>query len=107
MVVEHMNERVRVAYSRGEVAFSWESRQELLKQIRHLESALSIVAAFEAVGTSRPVVLTTDQKASLIELIERWGTQVRFGLKGLPEGMFALRNALHDDLHDSLQRESQ
>jgi hypothetical protein len=102
-----MNEQVRVALSRGDVVIPWESRQDLLKQIRHLESEKPIVAAFEAVGVSQPVVLTTDQKALLIESIEHWGTQVRFGLSGLPEGMFELRNALHDDLHDSLQRESQ
>jgi hypothetical protein len=70
-----------------------------------LESAQPIVAAFEAVGISRPVVLTLEQKGVLIELIEFWATQIRFGFTGLPEGMFELRNALHNDLHDSLQRE--
>jgi hypothetical protein len=102
-----MNERVRIALSRGDVVLPWGSRQELLKQIRHLESAQPIVTEFEAVGVSQPVPLTLEQKGTLIELIEFWATQTRFGLKGLPEGMFELRNALHDDLHDSLQRESQ
>jgi hypothetical protein len=105
-MAERLNERVRVALSRGDVAFPWASRQELLGEIRHVDSAQSIVAAFEAVGTSRPVVFTVEQKALLIELIEFWGNQTRFGLKALSEGMFELRNALHDDLHDTLQRES-
>jgi hypothetical protein len=100
-----MNERVRIALSRGDVVIPWESRQALLKEIRHLESAGPIVAAFEAVGISRPVTLTLEQKGELIELIEFWATQTRFGLKGLPEGTFEFRNALHDDLHDSVRRD--
>jgi hypothetical protein len=104
-VAERLNQRVRVALSRGDIVFPWDSREELLNQIRHLDSAQPIVAAFEAVGTSRPVVLTTEQKALLIELVEFWGTQTRFGLRGLPEGMFDLRNALHGDLHDAQTRE--
>lgn len=75
-----------------------------MEEIRHLDSAGPIVAAFEAVGVSRPVVLTLEQKGVLVELIEFWGTQTKHGLRGLPEGMFELRNALRDDLHDSLQR---
>jgi hypothetical protein len=73
--------------------------------MRHLESAKPTIAAFEAVGVSRPVALTTEQKRLLIEVIESWGGQVQGGLtNGLPEGVFELRNALHDDLHDAQQR---
>jgi hypothetical protein len=70
--------------------------------MRRLPSAASTIAAFEAVGTSRPVQLTAEQKGLLIEVIEFWGSQVQGGLTdGLPEGIFELRNALHDALHDS------
>jgi hypothetical protein len=65
-----------------------------------------IVEAFRAVGVSRPVELSQEQKGLLIEVIEHWATQVRFGLEGLPEGLRELRNALHDDLHDSLSQAS-
>jgi hypothetical protein len=98
-----MNERVRVALSRGEVVIPWDSRQELLKKIRHLDSARPIVIAFEAVGISRPVTLRRDQKVVLLELIELWGTPTHGGLHGLPEGIVELRNALRDDLRDSPQ----
>jgi hypothetical protein len=72
----------------------WASRTALLDEIRHLESAKPIVDAFEAVGTSRPVTLTPEQKGVLIELIEFWATQTRVGPRGLAEGLEELRNAL-------------
>ena len=83
----------------------WESRQQLLDQLRHLDSARPIVKAFEDVGTSGPVRLTPEDKGLLITVIEHWGSQVRGGLTdGLPAGVFGLRNALHDDLHDRRER---
>jgi hypothetical protein len=100
-VTKRYNDRVRIALGRGIVELPWTSRAALLDEIRNLESAKPIVDAFEAVGTSRPITLTPEQKGLLIELIESWGTQTRFGPKGLPEGLFELRNALHDDLHDA------
>ena len=66
-----------------------ESRQELLEQFRHLDSMKPVRDAFEAVGTSAPVLLTREQKADLIQVIEHWGSQVAGGLTdGLPEGIF-------------------
>lgn len=90
-----------VSLNRGEVGLPWESRTALLDEIRRVEFAKAIVDAFEAVGTSRPVTLTEGQKADLIDCIESWASQTPGGFEGLPEGMYELRNALHDDLHDS------
>ena len=57
---------------------------------------------FVDVGTSRPVRLTQEQKAGLLEVIEHWGGQASGELPdGLPTGIFALRIALRDDLHDA------
>ncbi len=98
---QHLNDRVRIRLGRGDVDLPWSSRTALLDEIRHLGSAKPIIGAFEAVGVSRPVVLTDDQKGVLLELIEFWGNQNRGGLKALPEGLYELRNALHDDLHDA------
>jgi hypothetical protein len=100
-VTERHNDRVRIALGRGIVELPWASRVALLDEIRNRESAKPIVDAFEAVGTSRPVTLTLEQKDQLVDLIESWDTQTERGLKGLPEGLFELRNALHDDLHDA------
>jgi hypothetical protein len=94
-------ERVLVSLSRGDAELPWASRTALLQHIRHLDSARPIVDAFEAVGVSRPVVLTLEQKGLLVELIEFWTNQTSGGFNGLPEGIFELRNELHDDLHDA------
>ena len=57
---------------------------------------------FVDVGTSRPVRLTQEQKRGLLEVIEYWGSQTPGGLPdGLPTGIFALRIALRDDLHEA------
>jgi hypothetical protein len=101
-VTEHLNHHVRIACSRGEVSIPWESREALLLEIRHLDSAAPTVEAFSAVGVSRPVELTLEQKGLLIEVIEQWATQADFGLEGLPEGMIDLCDALREDLRDTL-----
>jgi hypothetical protein len=78
----------------------WNARQELLDQLAHLDSMRSVRGAFEAVGTSQPVKLTTEQKGALLEVVQFWATQVRDGYEGLPEGIYELRCSLVDDLHD-------
>ena len=89
-------------YDGGKVAFSFEPPLTMtLDGEPHADSAESIIEAFEAVGTSRPVTLTPEQKGTFLELIEFWDNQNPGGLKTLPEGVFELRNALHDDLHDA------
>ena len=56
--------------------------------------------AFRAVGTTRPVRLTEPQKAALLNIITIWADQTVDGdVSRLPEGIEALRHALHDDLH--------
>jgi hypothetical protein len=92
------NERVIVATSRARVEIPWQSRQQLLDEIRHLDSAEAIVDAFEAVGTSRPVTLTDHDRALLYGLLNRWADRVPYG--ELPEGIWPLRCAIADDLHD-------
>ena len=101
---ERHNDRIRIALSRGEVGLPWTSRTALLEEIRHLDSAQPIIEAFKAVGTSRPVTLAPEQKGYLLELIEAWGDQTHGGLKALPAGVWELRIALHDDLHDARSR---
>jgi hypothetical protein len=92
---------VQVALSRGTIEMPWQSRQELLAESSHLESMRSVTDAFESVGTSRPVTLTQEQKGELLGVIEFWANQAPDGYEGLPEGIYELRNALTDDLHDA------
>ena len=92
------NDRVLVATSHDVVVLPWSSRQALLRQMRRIDAARSAVDAFEAVGTSRPVMLDVDAKRVLVDSIRAWGEHV--GAAGLPAGVWQLRNALVDDLHD-------
>jgi hypothetical protein len=93
--------RVQIALSRGTFELPWSSREALLDELAHQDSMQDIRDAFQAVGTSRPVKLNQAQKMALTLVIEVWGGEVEGGLTGgLPEGIFELRNALLDDLHD-------
>jgi hypothetical protein len=89
---------VIVSYSRGKVPLPWASRDALVKEIGHLDAARRIVEAFRAVGASRPVDLRRDDEALLADLIDTWSTQV--SIERLPPGVWDLRCALLDDLHD-------
>lgn len=94
--MERSNEWVEIAFSRETVSIPWLSRQALLDRMRHLESAAALVAAFEAVGTSRPVVLDAGGKADLFEIIRFWVSEV--GVDELPSRIADLRHALLDDI---------
>jgi hypothetical protein len=91
-------DRVQVALSRGIIELPWDSRDLLIREIHHLESAKPIIYAFNAVGASKPVTLEREDAATLYALIDHWATQVRLG--GLPEGVWELRCALADHLSD-------
>ena len=78
----------------------------VLDPLGRVDSAQDIVAAFQAVGTSAPVRMTQPQKVTVIQVMDAWAGEVDGGLPVLPEGIFALRNALHDDLHDRGLRRS-
>ncbi len=92
---------VEVATSRRNVPLSWASRDKLLDEVSHLESGPGIRGAFEAVGASRPVQLAHHQQGDLMQLIDHWTTQLANGHHDLPEGVWELRNALHDEPNDT------
>jgi hypothetical protein len=97
-VPERLN-RVTVKYSRGEIVLPWASRDALLAELSQLDSAKGIRDAFEAVGASRPVELSPQDTGLLIEVIDMWTR--RIPIDQLPKGIWNLRNALLDDLHDT------
>lgn len=55
----------------------------------------TIVEAFEAVGTSRPVKFPDEERDRLLGIIDVWLRDA--DVDGLPEGIFELRNASVDD----------
>jgi hypothetical protein len=99
MTAEQLD-RVTVAYSRGTVTIPRASCDALLEEIRPLDSLIRARRAFEAVGAAAPVRLERKEVASIVQIIDIWMSNVR-GPNRLPEGIFELRNALVDDLHDT------
>jgi hypothetical protein len=95
---------VRIALRRGIVLIPCSSREALLERFRNLDSLNDVRDAFLAVGTTQPVRLTDPQKALLLNIITLWADQTDGGYGDLPEGIYDLRNALHDDLSVRLVR---
>ena len=91
-------DRVAVSTSRATIELPWGSRDRLLHEIRHLDNAEQIRAAFEAVGATRPVPLSRADEVLLFDAINAWLQSVT--VDGLPEGVWELRCALADELDD-------
>jgi hypothetical protein len=89
--------RVIVAGSRESttVEIPWDSRDALLDRLRREGDAEPIIAAFQAVGATRPVQIPRQAKRRLLEVCEAWLAEAT--TEGLPPGIFELRNALHDE----------
>ena len=93
-------DRIEIPLGRETVRLPWASREALLDQFKHLDSMSDMRRTFENVGTSRPVQLTQEQKGDLLGVIVNWASE-EGGYDRLPDGIFDLRNALHDDVHDT------
>jgi len=90
-------DEVRIDLRHGIVSIPWSSRDALLEQLRDQDSLSDVREAFQAVGTT-PVRLTDPQKLGLRNVITFWANQMGGSYDNLPEGIYALRNALQDDL---------
>ena len=93
-------DHVQISLGRETINLPWASREALLGQFKDLDWMRDVLRAFDNVGTSRPVQLTQDQKRDLLKVIVHWSNE-EGGYDRLPEGIFDLRHALHDDLHDT------
>jgi hypothetical protein len=89
--------RVIIAGSRDATTLEipWDSRDALLERLRREGDADAIIAAFQAVGATRPVQIPRQAKRQLLAHLEAWLVEVH--ATGLPDGLFELRNALHDE----------
>jgi hypothetical protein len=95
--------RVEILTSRanpGKVTISWNAREDLLERLGPGPDTFGLVASFRNVGASSPVRLTIEEKQQLSIMVESWLEEVGdYNL--LPTGIWDLRNALIDDLHDA------
>ena len=91
--------RVRIALSEETMELRWKTREALLAELRPIESMREVVLAFEAVGTSRAVELTAEQKA-LYAALGGWAQETDGGYTALPEGILELSTGLQDELQD-------
>ena len=98
-------DHITIATGRDTLTMPWSSRVALLDELQRYETGYTIRDAFTAVAASSPVKLTNEQKTELLRVIEVWSERTEGGMRGLPEAILALRNALIDDLHDADQRQ--
>jgi hypothetical protein len=78
---------------------TWDSRNHLLARMRGLDGLESVKTAFEAVGASRPVTLSSEDKRKLCQMLDAWAKRVP--ISELPAGIWDLRCRLADDLADA------
>ena len=87
-------DRVTIALPRGDVVIPWDSRDQLIDRMKHLEDAKSAIRAFKGAGASSPVKLDPEGKAVILDVINHWANELKDGYRDLPEGIWDLRNAL-------------
>jgi hypothetical protein len=79
------------------VEIPWDSRDALVQEIRGSADAKPVIAAFLAVGATRPVELDGAGKTLVLETIRRMQSA---GQGRLPRGLFGLVMALVGDLDE-------
>ena len=94
-------DKITIATERDTLTMPWSSRVALLDELQRYETGYAIRDAFTAVGASSPVKLNNEQKTELLRVIDVWSERTEGGMRGLPETILALRNALIDDLDDA------
>jgi hypothetical protein len=82
--------RVRVSTHDGEFDLDWNEREELIATLSAVPGSESVIERFRAVGATRPVELTDEQKALVASTIDAG--------RGLGEALHELREAFVDDL---------
>jgi hypothetical protein len=104
-------DHITVKLSTEDITLGWETRRALLAKLGEQQHPLgehdvgrAIRKAFDDVGASRPVTLKRDEKTYLLKLLEQWSLDTVGGFDAMSAELFALRNALIDDLHDAGER---
>jgi hypothetical protein len=96
----HRIRHFRIALSGNMIELPWTSLAPLLARVREHDAGLQVLLALEAVGATQPAQLQPAEKRVLLQVVEAWYSEVT--IKGLPAGVWELRNALLAD--DELDR---
>ena len=99
--------RVDVALTRGPVTLTWKERESicwLLRKRRGVDEAAGIRASFDAVGASQPVELSHRQRIELLIVLEE--SMHDRESESIPPGLYELRNALWEELHDPVKQQA-
>jgi hypothetical protein len=83
-------DRVEVQVAGETVEITWDEREALLDRLRNVHGRETIVAKFQAVETSRTVVLERDDWEPVRSVLQFW----EHGPDGLPIGLVGLLSAL-------------
>jgi hypothetical protein len=86
---------VKVQLGRELIEVPWSSRDALLVRLRAYEEMGAIVQAFEAVGTSRPVIFKPEHKPVLLGAVEAWLEDL--DASDVPAGIIDLKKALRHE----------
>lgn len=65
-------DRITVTVPDGDVSVSWATREELMRLLAQRDDTAAIRSRFDAVGASRPVELTREERVALRDLIGEW-----------------------------------
>jgi hypothetical protein len=92
-------DKVTIKLNNRTVTLPWPSRDALRDKLGQTERGRSISDAFEAVGSSRPVEFTLEQKSELLRVIDHWKDQLAGGENDLNEGIRELWDGLYADVY--------
>ena len=89
-----------VALNSGPVTLTWDARQALMLRLQRVRENFRLRASFDAVGASRPVELTSNQRTTLLLTLENWALDLDTFEAISPE-LLELRDELIVDLHSA------
>lgn len=95
--------RVQLTVRPEPFVLSWDSRDKLLAEARDDDQLRDVVASFENAGVARPVALSLEDEWAVLDLLEAWAQRVP--ISELPAGIWDLRCALTDEMHDAAEGE--
>lgn len=91
---------ITVALDSGPVTLTWDARQAMMRRLLHVQENFRLRASFDAVGASRPVELTCNQRTTLLLTLENWALDLDTFEAISPE-LLELRDELIVDLHSA------